>query len=115
MPASKVKVMKETNETSIDIGSYCYKITIKSICLICDILVGHITRELSSLVFYFVHEGGSVTRTFASITARESPIPEGELEIPIIMYFIHENKLILEKINTYVEKRLEKMTLEFKF
>ena len=108
--------MKETNETSINIDSYCFKITIKSVCLICDITVGHIPRELSRLVFYFIHEGGSVTGTFASITLRQSPIPEGALtEIPIIMHFVHENKLILDKISTFFGKQVEKMTLEFKF
>ena len=78
-----VRILKETNLTSIEIDPYCCKVTIKRIDRIGDVTVGHIPRELSRYVYFFLHEGGSVTGTVASINPRVSPIPEGGLEIPI--------------------------------
>ena len=62
----QVKVLKETNSMSIDTDPCCCKITIKRVGRIGDITVGHIPRELLRFVFYFIHEGGSVTGTFAT-------------------------------------------------
>ena len=53
---------------SIDIDPYCCKITINRADRIGDITVGHIPIEFQDLFFFFVHEGGSVTGTVASIT-----------------------------------------------
>ena len=58
---------------------------------------------------------GSVTGTVASITPRPSPIPEGGLEIPIIMHFVHQNKLILQKMKTFLDELVDKMTEVFTF
>ena len=94
---------------------YCCKITIKRVGRIGEVTVGHIPRELSRFVFYFIHEGGSVTGTVAGITPRPSPIPEGGLEIPIIMHFVHESKVILRKMKTFVDDQVKKMTEIFRF
>ena len=59
----QVKVLKETSSMSIDTEPYCCKITIKRVDRISDITMGHIPREFSRFVFYFIHEGGSVTGT----------------------------------------------------
>ena len=93
----QVIVMKEINSMSIDIDPYCCRITLKRADRIGPITVGHIPRELSGFVFYFIHEGGSVIGTVANLTPRESPIPEGGIEIPILMHFGHEDKNICRK------------------
>ena len=111
----QVKILKETNQLSINIDPYCCKITINRADRIGDITVGYIPRELSRFVFFFIHEGGSVTGTVASITSRPSPIPEGGLEIPIIMHFVHQNKLISEKMKTFVDEQVNKRTEVFTF
>ena len=111
----QVTVLKETNSMSIDIDPYCCRITIKRVYRIGDITVGHIPRELSRFVFYFIHEGGSVTGTVANLTPRPSPIPEGGIEIPIIMHFAHVNKAILSKMETFVNKQVQKMKEKFDF
>ena len=52
---------------------------------------------------------GSVTGTVASITPRPSSIPEGGLEVPIIM----KSKLIFTENETFVDKQVNKMTEVF--
>ena len=58
---------------------------------------------------------GSVKSTVASITPRPLHIPEGRLEIPIMMHFVHQNKLILQKMKTFVDGQVNRMTEVFPF
>ena len=107
-----VVVLKEVNNISIDIDPYC-RITIKRADRIGSVTVGHVPRELSRFIFYFIQEGGSVTGTVASTTPRISPIPEGGLEVPILMHFTHENKAISSKMEILVRMQVEKMKKTF--
>ena len=108
-----VVVLKEVNNISIDIDPYCCRITIKRVDRIGPVTVGHVPRELSRFIFYFIQEGGSVTGTVASTTPRISPIPEGGLEVPILMHFTHENKAISSKMEILVRKQVGKMKKTF--
>ena len=108
-----VVVLKEVNNISIDIDPYCCRITIKRVDRIGPVTVGHVPRELSRFIFYFIQEGGSVTGTVASTTPRISPIPEGGLEVPILMHFTHENKAISSKMEILGRKHVEKMKKNF--
>ena len=105
----QVGVSKETNLLSIEKDPYCCKISISRVDRIGPVTVGHIPRELSRFVFYFLHEGGSVSGTVSSVAPNVSPIPEGGLEIPILMHFTHVNMVILEKMNSFVVRQVEKM------
>ena len=105
----QIKVLKETNSISIDNDPHCCKITIKRVDRIGDITVGHIPRELSRFAFHFVLEAGSVTETATNITTRLSPIPEEVLEISILMNFVHKNNAILNKMKTFVIKKIHQM------
>ena len=58
---------------------------------------------------------GSVKSTVASITPRPWPIPEGGLEISITMHFVHKNKLIWQKMKTFVDEQVNRMTEVFTF
>ena len=93
-----IVVLKEVNNISIDIDPYCCRIIIKRVARIAPVTVGHVPRELSRFVFYFIQEGGQVTGTIASTLPRISPIPKGGLELPILMHFTHENKAISSKM-----------------
>ena len=81
-------------------------ITIKRVGRIGDITVDHIPRELSRLAFYYIHEGGSVIG---------SSIPEGGLEIPILMYFVHKNNAVLNKMKTFVINKIYHLHEKFEF
>ena len=106
-------VLKEANNISIDIDPYCCRITIKRVDRIGLVTVVHVPRELSRFIFYFIQEGGSVSGTVASTTPRLSPIPEGRLDVPILMHCTHENKAISSKIEILVRKQVEKMKKSF--
>ena len=108
-----VVVLKEVNNISINIDPYCCRITIKRVDRIGPVTVGHVPRELSRFIFYFIQEGGSVTGTVASTTPRISPIPEGGLEVPILMHFTHENKAISSKMEILVRKQVKKTKKTF--
>ena len=86
-----VVVLKEVNSISIDINPYCCRITMKRVDRIKPVAVGHVPRELSRFIFYFIQEGDLVTGTVASTMPTISPIPKGGLEVPILMHFTHEN------------------------
>ena len=86
-----VVVLKEVNSISIDIDPYCCRITMKRVDRIKPVAVGHVPRELSRFIFYFIQEGDLVTGTVASTMPTISPIPKGGLEVPILMHFTHEN------------------------
>ena len=105
--------MKEVNNISIDINSYCCRITIKRVDRIGPVKVGHVTKELSRFVFYFFQEGGSVAGIVASTTPRISPITKGGLEVPILLYIIRENKAIYSKMEILVRKQVEKLKKTF--
>ena len=50
--------------------------------------VGHITREISRLVYFFLtEENGQIDGTVHSVNYRPSPIPAGGFEIPLILNF----------------------------
>ena len=106
-------VLKEVNNICIDIDSYCCRITIKRVDRTRPVTVGHVPRELSRFIFYFIQEGGWVTGTVATTTSRTSPIPEGRLEVPILMHFTHENKVISTEREILLRKQVEKMKKTF--
>ena len=71
------QVSIKTNAISKAYDPYCCKITITRRHRTGAVTVGHIPRELSRFLYYFLLEGGSVTGTVASIQYRVLPIPEG--------------------------------------
>ena len=65
------------------------------------------------LFFYFIQEGDSVIGTVASTASRTLPIPEGGLEVLILMHLTHENKAISSKMEILVRKQVEKIKKTF--
>ena len=82
-----VEVYKENNPVSMSHDPYCCKTTVRKIDRIGPVTVGHIPREISQYVFYFSQEGGTTTGTVKGIVPKISPIPEGGLEIPLLLHF----------------------------
>ena len=66
------------------------------------------TEEILNRKLHFLRSGGAVTGTVASTQYRMSPIPEGELEIPIQITFNHTSKLIVENLKLFVESQFVK-------
>ena len=104
-----VVVCQESSAISKPYDPYSCKITITRPDRVGAVTVGHIPREISRYVHYFLLEGGSVTGIVADVHHRLSPIPEGGLEIPIHMPFSIRSKAILEKIKNFVEAQITQM------
>ena len=66
--------------------------------------VGHILREISRHVYFFIKsEGGSVNGIVISTKYRTSPIPAGGLEIPLLLTFSCSKAINFEKMKTFVQ------------
>ena len=83
----RVLVEIETNAESKMVDPYCCAVKIKNNLQIWT-TVGHIPREISRFVFYFIQdEGGNVEGTLLSTVYPPSPIPAGGLEVPVKLIF----------------------------
>lgn len=83
----KVFVQLETNIESIKIDPYCcaFKIRDESKNYI---TVGHIPREISRFVYFFIKEENAMVDGYLLSTQyRQSPIPAGGLEVPVKLKF----------------------------
>ena len=72
-------------------------------------VVGHIPREISRFVWYFLNYGGKVDAKFHSERHRRSPIPSGGLEVILVAKFAisHENRRYLALLSTLIQKELQ--------
>ena len=77
----RVVVDTETNQDSISKDPYCCAIKMN------ELVVGHIPREISRHVYFFItSEGGVVKGHALSTTYQPSTIPSGGLEIPLLTF-----------------------------
>ena len=62
-----------------------------------------------------MHEGGAVSETVVDTKPRVSPIPEGGLEIRLLLHLTHPVERILEKLKELIKKQLARLEETFKF
>ena len=98
----RILVSLETDVNSKMIDPYCCKIQTKN-----DeqrwVTVGHIPREISRFVFFFLRdEGGSVKGELLSTQYRPSPIPAGGLEVPLKLTFSCLRCATFEKMKNFI-------------
>ena len=92
----------ECDTLSKEIDPYCCSIRVKENGEL--VTVGHIPREISRHVFFFLStERGKVDGTVLSTRYKLSPIPAGGLEIPLWLTFRSSNALTYNKIKDFVE------------
>ena len=100
----KVTVDMETKKSSLEVDPYACAIKIKNPFFDSLITVGHIPREISRHVQFFIKtEGGKDIDHVKSLTYRLSPIPSGGLEIPLQLTFTCDDKLTLNLMNGFVK------------
>ena len=100
----EVKVDLETNKSSKKIYPYACAVRAKEEYFKGWKTVGHIPREISRHVYFFIKsEGGSVSGTVISTKYRTSPIPAGGLEIPLLLTFSCSKAISFEKMKTFVQ------------
>ena len=97
----RVWVQIENNLTSKQIDPYCCAVKISSGGSL--VTVGHVPREISRFVYFFIRdEGGNVEGTLLSTRYRLSPIPAGGLEVPLKSNFSCQKFVTFEKMKTFI-------------
>ena len=97
----------ETKKYSLEVDPYACAIKIKNRFFDGLIPVGHIHREISRYLHFFIKiEDGKVIGHVKSLTYRPSPIPSGGLEISLRLMFTCDDKLTLYLMNGFCEKPL---------
>ena len=67
--------------------------------------VGHILREISRHVYFFIKtEGGSVNGKFLPVKYRPSPMPSGVLEIPLMLTFKCTKSITFLKMKKFISE-----------
>ena len=56
-------------------------------------IVGHMPRELRRFIWYAIERGAQITATLVSTQAKDSPLVQGGLEIPVIVKVEWENEI----------------------
>ena len=101
----KVTVEIETKKFSLEVDPYACAIKIKNRFFDSLITVGHIPREISRHLHFFIKtEGGKVIGHVKSLTYRPSPIPSGGLQILLQLTFTCDDKLTLALMNGSVKR-----------
>ena len=101
----KVTVEMETKKFSLEVDPYACAIKIKNRFFDSLITVGHIPREISRHLHFFIKtEGGKVIGHVKSLTYRPSPIPSGGLQILLQLTFTCDDKLTLALMNGSVKR-----------
>ena len=65
-------------------------------------IVGHMPRELSRFIWYAIERGARITATLVSTQAKDSPLVQGGLEIPVIVKVEWENEINLQRLKKKV-------------
>ena len=65
-------------------------------------IVGHIPREISRAVKYFILRGGEIQATVVSTRRRVSPIEQGGLEIPLQITASHSSSKIMDILKQFI-------------
>ena len=98
-----VKVELETNPKSIACDPYSCAIKAKHDYFVGWKTVGHIPREISRYVYFFIkQEGGKVYGRLKSLKYKASPIPSGGLEVPLLLKFKCDEKWVLDAMEEFV-------------
>ena len=101
----KVKIEIETQMKSKRIDPYCCAIRTMNGSPAKLVTVGHIPREISRHVYFFIkEEGGKVYGSVLSKKYRPSPIPAGGLEIPLTLNFQSNRYITHTKMIEFVTK-----------
>ena len=107
-----VVVCQETNPLSKVYDPCCCKITIARRGRIGPVTVGHIPREISRYVYYFLRSG-AVSGTVADTQYKPSPIPAGGLKVPLWLRFTHPKMWTIDQLKDFVSKQTERMGKTF--
>ena len=65
--------------------------------------VGHIPREMSRYVYFFIkEENGNVSGTIKSLKYKSFPIPLRGLKVPLLLKFFAKDKWVVDNMEKFV-------------
>ena len=100
----EVKVELETNPNSTAIDPYACAIKTKHKYFVGWKTVGHVPREISRYVYFFIkQEGGAVNGFLKSLQYKPSPIPSAGLEVPLLLKFSCSEEWVCDALKEFVE------------
>jgi len=96
---------QEKNKTALMHDPYSVAWKSKSKGKLIAEVVGHVPREISRAVTFFLQRGGRLIAKVSDSKYRRSPIAKGGLEIPLLASFIitEEKKRYLDRMKCIVE------------
>ena len=105
----KVVAKKEKNKEALDIDPYAIAWTLKKKNKLIPDVVGHVPREISRFVWFFITHGGKIEAHVLSVKPKSSPIPSGGLEIILRVKFSIDEKHanILKHLRQLIEENYE--------
>ena len=102
----------ETRKEALTIDPYSITVQIFPHDHVAPITVGHIPMELSRFIYFFKKRGGVSHAHIQTTKYRPSPIPEGGLEIPLMVTFKYENEDKLSKMKTFADENYDDIVEE---
>ena len=94
----------ETDAKSLSTDPYACAIKARHFCFVGWKAVGHIPREISRYVYFFMkEENGKVFGTLKSLKYKVSPIPSGGLEVPVLLIFSCKEKWVIDTMEEFTQ------------
>ena len=102
---------KESGQIALTIDRYSVAWMMKNRSKLTADVVGHIPKEISRAVWFFLEKGGKVQGKVHEERYRPSPIPKGGLEIILSASFIisDENRRFLDRLKNIVMANYDHM------
>ena len=110
----KVTAYKETDQKALLIDPYAIEWKLKKINKVVPAVVGHIPREISRAIWFFIEKGGSLTGKVFEERCRPSPIPKGGLEIilKVTISINDEKRKYLERLKAIISDNYDAVKTE---
>ena len=94
----------ETEVKSLSTDPYAFAIKASHAYFVGWKTVGHIPREISRYVYFFIkEENGKVFGTLRSLKNKASPIPSGGLEFPLSLTFLCKGKWVVDTMEEFIK------------
>ena len=102
----KVVACKEKGKAALQSDPFSVAWMLKRKDKIAPVVAGHIPREISRAVWFFIEKGGSLSGKVFEERCRPSPIPKGGLEILLKVTFVisDEKRRYMERLKSIISE-----------
>ena len=105
---------REKNPVALKIDPYSVAWMLKKKDKLVPIVVGHVPREISRFVSYFIHYGGRLAGIVLSPECKSSPIPKGGLETILKVKFSIEDsyRKVLKRLKELIDEYYDPVSVQ---